>query len=84
MSTQSGVNLDSLIDNIARIAKFPKEEVKMDFRLYNSRVVSSLSMLEIMSFVEKEYGIVILPEEMIEDNFGDIGKLKEMIDRKLA
>lgn len=84
MTTESKVNVENLIVNVARIAKFPKEEITMDLKLYNSRVVSSLAMLEIMSFVEKEYNIVISPEEMIEENFGDLHKLKDMIERKLS
>lgn len=83
MMPESSICEENLIANVARIAKFPKEEVTMDLKLYNSRVVSSLAMLEIMNFVEKEYDIVIQPEELIEDNFGDLQKLKNLIEKKL-
>lgn len=83
MLADTNICEENLIAKIAKIAKLPKEEVTMDLKLYNSKVVSSLAMLEIMSFVEKEYSIAINPEELIEDNFGDLSKLKDFIESKL-
>jgi acyl carrier protein len=37
----------------------------------------------LMSHIEKQYGIYIKPEELIEDNFIDIGAMTSFIEEKL-
>ncbi|MDP4181575.1 MAG: acyl carrier protein [Bacillota bacterium] len=81
--SQQIISDSDLIANVAKIAKLPKEEVTMDLKIYNSPIVSSLAIMEIMTFVEKEYRIVIKSEELIEENFGDVLKLKSFVERKL-
>ena len=83
MINEYRISEEKLITNIAKITKIPEKEVTMDLKLYSSNMVSSLSILEIMSFVEKEYKIVILPEDLIDENFGNLRKLKDLIERKI-
>ncbi|MGA1870061.1 MAG: acyl carrier protein [bacterium] len=73
----------TLISNVSRIAKIPQGEITMDMEVYNSKLISSLALLELMSFIEKEYNIVIKSEELIADNFRDLATLKQFIEKKL-
>jgi acyl carrier protein len=74
---------DDLLKSISRLAKIPVSEITIDTELYKSEIISSLMLLEMMSALEKEYHIFIRPEELIEDNFKNIGTLQSFIERKL-
>ena len=69
---------------ISKISGIPGRELDGSTTLYGSGIVSSLMLLEIMAAFEKEYGIYIRPEELIEDNFADIGKCASFIERKVG
>jgi acyl carrier protein len=75
-------SIADLIGNISELTGIPVNELHSDTALYGSELVSSLMMLEIMAAIEKDYGIYIRPEELIADNFADIGKLRDFIERK--
>jgi acyl carrier protein len=72
----------TLINNISKITRIPENELHPDTRIYNSKIVSSLSILEIMKFIETEYNIVIRSEELVGDNFKDVEAIAQFIKRK--
>jgi acyl carrier protein len=74
--------IDDLIKTVSKMTGIPVQELAPDTTLYGSELVSSLMMLELMAAVEKEYCVYIRPEELIADNFADIGKLHGFIERK--
>ena len=71
-----------IIEKVSALTKIPVEEFTPDTELYNSTVISSLRLLELMSFIEEEYSIIINPQELIEANFKDINTLSEFISKK--
>lgn len=74
--------IDKVIATVASTAGIPPGELNGETALYGSGIVSSLMMLEVMSAIEKEYGIFIRPEELIEDNFATIRSLAGFIRKK--
>jgi acyl carrier protein len=76
------ITIDNLINSLSDITGIPANEFNVQTALYGSGIISSLMMLELMSAIEKEYRIYIRPEELIEDNFADVGRLKKFIERK--
>lgn len=66
---------NDLIDFIARSGKLPRHDVDSSTEIYNSGIISSLVILELMAFIEKRFNVVISPEKLIEDNFRDIRTL---------
>ncbi|MBN1413078.1 MAG: acyl carrier protein [Spirochaetales bacterium] len=82
------LNRDSMALNedimalIAETGKIPVQEIDLPLRIYDSGIISSLAMLELMSGLEKRYGIVIGPEELIEDNFRDVRSIIDFVRRK--
>jgi acyl carrier protein len=68
---------------IAEIGRIPAKDMHMGIRIYNSGVISSLKLIELMSHIEKQYEIAIRPEELIEDNFRDIGAIVGFISFKV-
>ena len=75
---------EDTMEMIARIGKLPRNEIDTQLKIYNSGVISSLAMLELMSGLEKQYAIVIRPEELIEDNFKDVQSIIDFVRRKIA
>lgn len=83
------MNIESdLIAFISKAAKIPKNEIRDDTEIYRSGIVSSLVILELMNHIEQQYGVVIKPEKLIEDNFRDIrtitGFVQELVDSRMA
>jgi acyl carrier protein len=72
-----------IIGYIAKLGKIPQEDLDPQVKIYNSGIISSLKLLELMTYIEKHYGIVIKPEELIEANFKDIGTIIHFIESKI-
>lgn len=74
---------NDFINFISKTARIPQAEIQLETRIYNSALVSSLVILEIISFMEKHFNIWVKPEELIEENFMDVGTSIRFIERKL-
>lgn len=55
-----------------------------DLSLLDSGIVDSTGMLEIILFLESEFGISVGDEETVPDNLETIGRIGEYTRRKLA
>lgn len=73
-----------LIDYVSNLSKVPKDEISCETELYNSSIISSLNLLEMISYIEKEFNIVVRPEDMIELNFKDIKTLAGFIQSRMT
>jgi len=47
-------------------------------------IIDSLGIIELVTFVEKQYGISVADNELLPDNFDSVAKLSAFIVRKLA
>ena len=45
-------------------------------------VIDSLGVMEVVSFVEEEYGVEIDEDELLVDNFKTLSAISALIDRK--
>jgi acyl carrier protein len=76
------VLVNEIMDKVAELAKVPKSELSPKTELYNSTTISSLSLLALMTHIEKRYAITMAPEELFEENFRDIQSLAAFVERK--
>jgi acyl carrier protein len=53
-----------------------------DYPLIERGVVDSMGILNIVSFIEREYGIEVQDEELVQGNFGTISSMARLIDAK--
>jgi acyl carrier protein len=74
--------LDEIIQFVSKIGKIPKEELHTGSEIFNSNILTSLGLLELISCIEKQYNLVILPEELIHENFGTIGLIVDFVSKK--
>jgi acyl carrier protein len=50
--------------------------------LLTTGLIDSLGILEVVSFLEKEFGIVISDDELLPENFGSVQSLSSFVRRK--
>ncbi len=58
------------------------EDLTDDLALLDSRILDSLGLFKLVSFLEGEYGIDIDDEELVPDNFGSIGSIAALVNAK--
>ena len=63
---------------------FQKDEtvLKVDDSLLEKRVIDSAGMLELVSFLEKQYGIAIGRTDIIPENFETIQSISQLVHAK--
>ena len=50
--------------------------------LLKNGLIDSLGILEVVTFLEKEFGIVVSDEELLPENFGSIHSLSSFVQQK--
>ena len=59
-------------------------ELTESYPLIEKRVLDSLGIFKMVSFLERRYGIEISDQELVEENFGSIERIAALVDRKTA
>ena len=76
--------LEELLVFLCRNFIVEKNEINLAESLIDQGIIDSFGLVEIASFMEREYGITIKEEEMNRDNFGSVLKIVGFIERKQA
>ncbi len=53
-----------------------------DASLLDSGIIDSTGVLEVVAFLEEQFGIQVADEEMLPDNLDSIAKIVQYLDRK--
>jgi methoxymalonate biosynthesis acyl carrier protein len=69
---------------VSKTCRIPASELESDTKLYDSAIVSSLRLIELLSHVESTFGITVRAEELVEDNFRDIGTLASFVRTRIG
>lgn len=67
-----------------RFLKGRSHSLKPDDSLLDGNLMDSMGILEIVDFVESEFGITVDGEDLLPDNFQTIAVLATFINSKLA
>lgn len=63
--------------------QFPAtKKISNEDSLLKNGLIDSLGVLEVVSFLEKEFGIVISDEELLPENFGSVRRLSSFVREK--
>lgn len=73
------------METISQIAGFIREltkESELDYgeNLFETGVLSSLDVLELVGFVEETFGISVSSEDLTVENFGSINSLSSFVE----
>ena len=55
-----------------------------EVQLLGSGIIDSLTMLDVVAFIENSFGIKVLDEELMPENFGSVNSLVAFVDRKVS
>ncbi len=53
-----------------------------DYPLLENNVVDSLGLFMLVSFIEEQFGVEVGHEELVPENFGTLGAMSKLIERK--
>jgi acyl carrier protein len=53
-----------------------------DFPLLERQVLDSLGMFQLVGYLESEFGIEILDEELVPENFGSVRNIARLVEQK--
>lgn len=53
-----------------------------EISLLNSGIIDSTGVLEVIQFLEQQFGIHVKDEELLPDNLDSVGKIVRFIERK--
>lgn len=59
-------------------------ELTEDSHLLDGTVIDSMGVLQLVTFIEEEFGIEVLDEELVPEHFGTLGAITRLIDSKLT
>ena len=66
------------------VGRFPlAKNTDDDHRLLANGVLDSLGVLEVVTFIEGEFGFTVTDEELLPENFASISTLSVFVQRKL-
>jgi acyl carrier protein len=61
----------------------PDYALREDARLLDEGIVDSMGAVELVAFLEDQFGVSIPDDEITEDNFGTIASIAQFVGRKL-
>ena len=59
-------------------------ELADDEELFSSSIIDSMNLIELVAFIEGEYGISIGPTELTLENFDSVQRMADFVARKRA
>ena len=60
-----------------------RHEIDLNKSLIDEGIIDSVGLIEIASYLEQEFNILIHEEDMIRDNFGSVNRIVKFVDKKL-
>lgn len=64
------------------LAESGRTEIGLDESLISSGILDSMIVLQLVAFIEDQFGITVEDEELTPDNFETINQLRTLIERK--
>lgn len=61
-----------------------KRALDDDLLLLESGIIDSLGVLDVVGFLERQFGIQVVDDELTPENFGSIGKIVAFVEQKRA
>ena len=79
MSIRDGLRA-FLVDDLN--ARIPHETLTDTYTLIEHRVVDSVGIYQLVLFIETEFGVEVLDEELVLENFATINDIARLIESK--
>ena len=86
MASETGTYSVQIRDYVAKNLLFSDTGFNYDddASFLDEGIIDSLGVIELVTFVEKEFGVSVADNELVPDNFDSVAKLGAFIGNKLA
>ena len=73
-----------LLDFLTRSFLVSRDEIILDESLVDQGIIDSFGLIEIATFMEKEFSVVVTEKQMTRDNFGSVLKIVNFIEKEIS
>ncbi len=73
-----------LISFVTRSFMVSEDEIEMDESLIDQGIIDSFGLIEITAFIETDFGVTVLEEEMTREAFGSMNRMARFIEKRLS
>lgn len=74
---------EMLISFLCRQFLVDPEDIELDKSLVDTGIIDSMGLIEIASYIEKNYNVKVTEQKMNRDNFGSVIRIVGFIDREI-
>ncbi|AWK88334.1 acyl carrier protein [Azospirillum thermophilum] len=78
----NSTHIRKIVDFMARA--FQRDDVPVDEDIFASGFATSLFAMQLVDFVEREFGITVEAEDLELDNFRSVAAVAALVERKTA
>jgi acyl carrier protein len=72
---------ESLLDFICKQFLVEREDIELDKSLIDSGIIDSMGLIEISSFITKNFNFKVAVDQMTKQNFGSVLSIVDFIDK---
>lgn len=74
---------EQLLDFLTRNFLVSRDEIIFDESLIDQGIIDSFGLIEIASFLEKEFAIAVTEKQMTRQNFGSVYKIVNFVKNEM-
>lgn len=64
---------------VADLGGFTQDEIDPDEPLFTAGLIDSMSLLEVISFVEEKFGLAVNPADITLDNWDSLSRIRRFL-----
>ena len=73
-----------IINILEESSSIDKEEILKVCNLISDEIIDSLGMIELISFLEKEFNVIFSEDDLVLENFETLNKIIDLIELKIS
>jgi acyl carrier protein len=73
----------SLLRFVSQSFNIPAEKIQMDKSLIDQGIIDSFGLVEITTFIEQEFSIVVKESDMTRESFGSMNKMARFVSSRM-
>ena len=78
----TSLRISEFVSRVFPLAK--QREIGPDDSLFDNGIIDSMGTLEVIQFLEDEFGIEVSDDEMVDDHFESINRIARLVNAKIA
>ena len=75
---------EKIVKIIGESSGYEEEEISKVSNLISDEIIDSLGMIELISFLEKEFNVIFSEDDLVLENFETLNKIIDLIELKIS